>query len=93
MSRLYIVCFDVADERRLRADSNTLEGFGGRVQYGVFECHLDKMELVTLQQKLAELIETEVDHVRYYSLCPKDQNGMLINGKGQLSPDDSCHIF
>jgi CRISPR-associated protein Cas2 len=93
MSRLYIVCFDVADERRLRAVSKTLEDFGQRVQYSVFECHLDKAEHHALQTKLSELIDTEADHIRYYSLCPKDQNGILIDGKGQLSPDDSFHVF
>ncbi len=93
MSRLYIVSFDVTDKRRLRAVSKTLEDFGRRVQYSVFECHLDKTEHQALQKKLAELIDSEADHVRYYSLCPKDQKAILIDGKGQISPDDSFHLF
>ncbi len=93
MSRLYIVSFDVTDKRRLRAVSKTLEDFGKRVQYSVFECHLDKTEHQALQKKLAELIDSEADHVRYYSLCPKDQKAILIDGKGQISPDDSFHLF
>jgi CRISPR-associated protein Cas2 len=93
MSRLYIVCFDVADKRRLRAVSKTLEDFGKRVQFSVFECHLDKTEHQTLQQKIVELIDLEADHVRYYSLCPKDQNGILIDGKGQVTLDNDFHLY
>ncbi len=93
MSRLYIVCFDVTDKRRLRAVSKTLEDFGKRVQYSVFECHLDKSEHQSLQHKLSELIDPEADHVRYYSLCPKDQKAILIDGKGQISPDNNFHLF
>lgn len=93
MSRLYIVCFDVSDKRRLRAVAKTLEDFGKRVQYSMFECHLDKSEHQTLQAKLADLIEPTADHVRYYSLCPKDQGGILIDGRGKISPDDRFHLF
>lgn len=93
MSRLFIICFDVADKRRLRAVSKTLEDFGKRVQYSVFECHLNKADLQDLQQKITELIDSEEDHVRYYSLCPKDQKGILIDGRGQVSLDNDFHLF
>ncbi len=93
MSRLYIVCFDVSDDGRLRAVSKTLEDFGERVQRSVFECHLDDAEHRLLQQKVEGLIDPQADSVRYYSLCPKDQKGILIDGKGELTGDDSFHLF
>lgn len=93
MSRLYIICFDVADKRRLRAVSNALENHGARVQYSVFECYLDANELNTLQQIISALIDPEADHVRYYELCSKDRNGILIDGEGRLSPDNDFHIY
>ncbi|MFW5443045.1 MAG: CRISPR-associated endonuclease Cas2 [Methylococcaceae bacterium] len=93
MSRLYIICFDVADKRRLRAVSKILEDFGRRVQYSVFECHLDKTDHQILQKKLSKLIEPEADHIRFYSLCPKDKSGILIDGKGQLTVDNDFHLF
>ncbi|MEE9356408.1 MAG: CRISPR-associated endonuclease Cas2 [Methylococcaceae bacterium] len=92
MSRLYIVCFDVADKRRLRAVSKTLEDFGTRVQYSVFECYLDKKEHSSLQQKIAALINIEADHVRYYPICPKDQKGILLDGKGSISPNNDFYL-
>ncbi len=92
MSRLYIVCFDVADPRRLRAVSRTLEDFGCRVQYSVFECYLDEKEHHDLQQKIATIIDLEADHVRYYPICPKDQNGIILDGESPQSSNDSFHL-
>lgn len=93
MSRLYIVCFDVFDKRRLRLVSKTLEDFGTRIQYSVFECYLDKAERQLLENKIDKLINPEADHVRYYQLCPKDQKGILIDGRGQLSAENDFHLF
>lgn len=93
MSRLTIIFFDIADKRRLRAVSKTLEDYGSRVQYSVFECHLDEKQLASLQQKINERIKPEDDHVRYYSLCPKDQKNILIDGKGQLTAESDFHLF
>ncbi len=93
MSRLYIVCFDISDKRRLRAVSRTLEDFGTRVQYSLFECYLDKDERKTLEKKITTLINPAEDHVRYYPLCPKDQKGILIDGKGQISSENDFHLI
>jgi CRISPR-associated protein Cas2 len=93
MSRLYIVCFDVADPRRLRAVSKTLEDFGTRVQYSVFECYLDNKDHTSLQQKIVELIDPAADHVRYYPICPKDQSGILLDGKSLSNPNNDFHLF
>lgn len=92
MSRLYIICFDVADDSRLRAVSKTLEDFGKRVQWSVFECYLDEKDHFTLQEKLAALIDHDDDHIRYYTICPRDKNGMLLDGKNQPSTNNSYHL-
>lgn len=93
MSRLYIICFDVSDKRRLRAVSRTLEDHGKRVQYSLFECHLDSAELHRLQEKIIQIIDPEADHVRYYSLCPKDQKAILIDGRGELTDNNDFHLY
>ena len=92
MSSFYIICFDVADDSRLRAVSKTLEDFGTRVQYSVFECYLDEKDHRTLQQKLAGLIDHNDDHIRYYTICPKDKNGILLDGKNKSSSNNNYHL-
>lgn len=92
MSQLYIICFDIADQSRLRAVSRTLEDFGTRVQYSVFECYLDEQDRHNLQQKLFDLIDHETDHIRYYTICSKDKSGILLDGKNQSSTNNSFHL-
>ena len=93
MSRLYIICFDVCDERRLRAVSKTLEDVGTRVQYSVFECYLEDKDLTVLQSKLAQIVDIQSDHIRYYPICPKDQRGILLDGNTSISTNDDYHLL
>jgi len=87
MSRMFVVCFDVCDDKRLRRIARELGNFGVRVQKSVFECHLDDSELTDLQQRLAQLLDEQEDNVRYYPLCPKDVGAVLIDGPGRVSFD------
>jgi CRISPR-associated protein Cas2 len=87
VSRFIMVCFDVADDRRLRRISNQLENFGQRVQRSIFECRLDDRDLFELKRRLAELLDPAEDHVRYYPLCPKDIRDIRIDGPGEVTKD------
>jgi CRISPR-associated protein Cas2 len=93
MSAFYVICFDVHDDKRLRRISNEMENVGQRVQRSVFECHLDAAQLQALQQRLSELLEPVEDQVRYYPLCGKDKQQIIIDGIGQLSSDPDYHLL
>ncbi|MBM9521303.1 CRISPR-associated endonuclease Cas2 [Desulforhopalus vacuolatus] len=66
---MYLICFDISDDKRLRKVAREMENFGLRVQRSIFECHLDEDELTELQKRLARIIEADQDSIRYYSLC------------------------
>jgi CRISPR-associated protein Cas2 len=87
MTGFYLICFDVHDDKRLRKVSNQLENFGSRVQRSVFECHLEAAQLQELQQRLADLVDPAADQVRYYPLCGKDKQKIIIDGAGRLTSD------
>jgi len=61
--------------------------FGSRVQRSVFECHLEVAQLQELQQRLADLLDPNADQVRYYPLCGKDKQKIIIDGAGRLTSD------
>ncbi len=87
MTRFFLVCFDIHDERRLRQVARELENFGTRVQKSVFECHLDDHDITTLRKRLADIITPDEDSVRYYPLCGKDVKGILLYGPGTVTFD------
>ncbi len=93
MNQMFVVCFDVCDDKRLRRIAREIGNFGARVQKSVFECHLDDSELAALQQRLARLLNEKEDNVRYYPLCPKDASAILIDGPGRVTLDPDFVII
>lgn len=69
--RRYIITYDISDPRRLRGVARTLEGYGVRLQFSVFECLLDPMRLSKAKTALAEIIDSSEDQVLFMSLGPE----------------------
>ncbi len=88
-----VVCFDIVDDRRRRQVSRELENFGERVQYSVFECHLNEREQAELMRRLDRTIDKAEDKVHYYPLCPKDVERIDILGRGDVTLDPAYLII
>ena len=93
MSRLYLVCYDIPEDRVRGKVARLLEGYGDRVQESVFECWLDRRHLIRLRERLAGLIDEEADKIRIYSLCGKDNPDRRSEGRrAEVSKDDDFAI-
>ena len=66
---LYVITYDIPDDRRRNQLAKALKGYGTRVQYSVFEAHLNKAEFEELKQAVIGVIDSSEDSVRYYALC------------------------
>jgi CRISPR-associated protein Cas2 len=69
----YVVTYDVrtdtaAGRRRLRQIAKLCEDYGQRVQFSVFECQLDEMQLELLLAAAAKIIDAAADSLRAYRL-------------------------
>ncbi len=79
MSRTrYLVSYDISDPKRLRKVARTLEGFGTRLQYSVFECALDDLRLETLKTELQPHLNQQEDQVLFVSLGPSSGDATLV---------------
>jgi len=70
---LVLVSYDVSTTdsegpRRLHRVAKACQNYGQRVQYSVFECILDPAQWAFLKQRLIDLIDQEVDSLRFYYL-------------------------
>ncbi len=70
---LVLVTYDVvtkttAGQKRLRKVAKLCENYGIRVQNSVFECVVDATQFKQLQFSLQEIIDVEVDSLRFYQL-------------------------
>jgi CRISPR-associated protein Cas2 len=64
----YLVCYDIADERRLSRVYQFMKGRGLHLQYSVFYCRLTWNELVRIEESLCSIIDEKEDDVRIYPL-------------------------
>ena len=62
---------NVAGSARLRKASRQCENYGRRVQNLVFECIVDQAQLVMLKAILIDIIDEDVDSIRFYYLGNK----------------------
>jgi CRISPR-associated protein Cas2 len=70
---LYLIAYDISDDKRRTKVHKTLCGFGQWTQYSLFECHLNDAELVTLRYRLDQILNSKEDNVRIYRICPTCQ--------------------
>lgn len=73
---LYLICYDIADDKRRKKIADTLEGYGSRVQYSVFECVLKNKQYKQLQQKLQKIFKEQEDSIRFYSISRHTLNSI-----------------
>lgn len=67
---LYLVAYDIADDRARLRVSETLEAFGTRVQESVFECRLDTADVEDLRVRLARALgDALLGQIRAYPVC------------------------
>lgn len=80
-----VVSYDIVDDKRRNKVAKTLENFGARVQYSVFECELDAAALKRLGDRLGRLIAKEEDSVRFYFLCESCLPKAKVMGPGKVT--------
>jgi CRISPR-associated protein Cas2 len=69
MSDLWVVCYDVRDDKRRRRLVKLIEQRCQRVQFSVFECPLCEKELVKLLEKRwLTVLNLREDNLRIYPL-------------------------
>jgi CRISPR-associated protein Cas2 len=70
---LVLVSYDVSTTdpggpKRLHRVAKLCQNYGQRVQYSVFECIVDPAQWAVLKQRLTDLINQELDSLRFYYL-------------------------
>lgn len=96
MRTTYLVCYDIADDKRLRRVFRACKNYGDHLQFSVFECDLNPAEKVRFETELRDLIDHAKDQVLFVSLGPAEGRGdRVITTLGQpyVSLDAPCYVF
>jgi len=91
---LILVTYDVSTEtkagrRRLRRVAKVCQNYGQRVQFSVFECHVDAAGYELLESELLEEINEEEDNLRIYRLHEPLEKNVKEYGKFKAADFDA----
>jgi len=95
MRTTYLVCYDIADDKRLRKVFKTCSNFGDHLQFSVFECDLNPSEKIELESALTEIINCDEDQVIFVGLGPAEGRGdrvITALGLPYVKLDAPCYV-
>lgn len=81
--RLYIVTYDIADQKRWRRVFRTMKGYGRWLQLSVFQCRLSGRRRADLGAALEGLIHHKEDHVVILDLGLADEVDPRVESIGK----------
>jgi CRISPR-associated protein Cas2 len=95
---MVLVTYDVKTDslggsRRLRNVAKACKNHGQRVQYSVFECVVDPAKWVILKATLEDIIDPELDSLRYYFLGANWKNRIEHVGAKKAYDPEGAMIF
>jgi CRISPR-associated protein Cas2 len=88
-----LVCYDIAQPRRLQKVARLLEGYGQRLQYSVFLCYLAPPLLAQLKDRAAQLMHPDEDSIVYIPLCGVCHDAIEVYGHRDLPPVDATCVI
>jgi CRISPR-associated protein Cas2 len=89
---LIIMAYDISDPKRLAKAASICEDFGVRVQYSIFECHLEVEAFNELWLKLLQVIDEEEDRIVAYKLDARCARETETAGRMVCSEKSVCYL-
>jgi CRISPR-associated protein Cas2 len=89
----YMVCFDITDNKIRYRAVKILKNYGLRVQKSVFECPgLSEAAFLKMRSQLSDVVDHEVDSVRYYFLCRGCTERIRVDGVGPVIEENRFRV-
>ncbi len=78
---MYVISYDITSNKLRNKIAKTLEGYGRRVQYSVFECKITLKQYEILYKKLLELMKDVTEgNIRIYKICMNCEQNIITIG-------------
>lgn len=83
VERVYIVAYDIADQKRWRRVFRLMKGYGSWLQLSMFQCRLTARRRAELAARLEAVIHHTVDHVILIDVGPAEQVAPRVESLGK----------
>jgi CRISPR-associated protein Cas2 len=81
--RLYVVTYDISDQKRWRRVFKVMHGYGDWLQLSVFQCRLSPRRRAELETRLRLLIENGQDHILLIDVGPAEKIALRMESIGK----------
>lgn len=78
MRTIYLVTYDVCDQKRLRRTFRLMRRYGDHLQFSVFRCVLNEREKIRMVSQLKEILNQSEDQVLIVDLGPEEGRGREV---------------
>ena len=90
MRNVFLVSYDICNDKRLRKVYKAMRGYGDHLQFSVFRCELSEREKVEMIADLSPLIDHDEDQVMIIDVGPADGRAHVVFealGKPYVAPE------
>ncbi|MCE2455832.1 MAG: CRISPR-associated endonuclease Cas2 [Gemmatimonadetes bacterium] len=93
--RLYVVAYDIADQRRWSRIFKLMKGYGYWLQLSIFQCRLTARRRIEMTIRLEECMKPSEDHVLILDMGPADKIAPRVEslGKSYEAPTRKARII
>jgi CRISPR-associated protein Cas2 len=89
----YVVCYDIADDRRRDRVASALLDFGTRVQESVFVANLDRELAGRMAARVAKLVDRNFDRVHIFEMCAACSAKTQVMGTAEVVKDRDFYVI
>jgi CRISPR-associated protein Cas2 len=92
MRSIYLVAYDISDDKRRTRIFNKLKGYGEALQYSLFRCALTPGERARLRNDLWPYVDHGADRILLVNLGPDDGRTVAaLESWGKPLDDPAAH--
>ena len=84
MEHLYVISYDIRDQRRWRRVFRIMNGYGEWLQLSVFQCRLTRTRVIQLEAALKGAMNQSEDHVLILDIGPAEAVSPQVRSLGKL---------
>ncbi len=89
----YVICYDIADDRRREHVTGVLLDYAARIQESVFTAELDVVLNERMQQRLKAVLDAKEDKLHEFALCGRCEERIWTIGDGKIEKDADFYVI
>ena len=89
---LYLIAYDISDNRRLRRVARTCEDFGIRIEKSVFECRLEECDFEEMWERLSKIMH-DGDRIVAYPIGAIEESEIKVLGIKRTFRHIETYVF